>query len=198
MSIKSNIPQIAILRQRVEARFGKPLVVHADFVELVSQIEIQQRQHISESTLERVWGYSTRGYDTVSLRTLDVLSLYAESCNWQSFCANLARSRECESEMFDAEVIAAYDLSVGDRLRIGWLPNRICEVRYLGDNRFVAEECCNSKLQPGDMFTCAQFTLGKELIMNNYTSAANTGASLMHYKVGTLHGLTTLQRIENK
>lgn len=69
MSIKSNIPQIALLRQCVEERFGKPLTVHADFVELVSQIEILLRQHISESTLERVWGYSTRGYDTVSLRT---------------------------------------------------------------------------------------------------------------------------------
>ena len=39
MSIKSNIPQIVILRTHVEARFGKRLIVHADFIALVSAIE---------------------------------------------------------------------------------------------------------------------------------------------------------------
>ncbi len=77
MSIRSDIPQIAALRQRVEERFEKRLAVHADFLALVAVIEMEQRQHISESTLERVWGYSTRGYKTVSLRTLDVLAKYA-------------------------------------------------------------------------------------------------------------------------
>ena len=35
------------------------------------------REHISPTTLERVWGYSTRHYDTVSRCTLDVLARYA-------------------------------------------------------------------------------------------------------------------------
>ena len=195
MAIKSNIPQIVTLRKSVEERFGKPLMVHADFVELVSQIEILQRQHISESTLERVWGYSTRGYDTVSLRTLDVLALYAERCNWQSFCANIVRSNECESEMFDTEVIISSDLAVGDRLRIGWFPNRICEVRYLGNNSFVAEHCENSKMQPGDTFTCPQFTLGKELTMTNLHQAGTPENRLKMYSVGSKNGLTTLRHL---
>lgn len=53
---------------------------------------------------------------------------------------SIVRSNECESEMFDTEVIISCDLAVGDRLRIGWLPNRICEVRYLGNNSFVAAQ----------------------------------------------------------
>lgn len=195
MAIKSNIPQIVALRKSVEERFGKPLMVHADFVELVSQIEILLRQHISESTLERVWGYSTRGYDTVSLRTLDVLALYAERCNWQSFCTNIVRNNECESEMFDTEVIISCDLAVGDRLRIGWFPNRICEVRYLGNNSFVAEHCENSKMQPGDTFTCPQFTLGKELTMTNLHQAGTPENRLKMYSVGSKNGLTTLRHL---
>jgi hypothetical protein len=73
MGIKRNIPQIYALRQSVELRFGKKLAVHADFQSLVAEIEMEQRLHISETTIERVWGYSTRGYETVSLHTLDVL-----------------------------------------------------------------------------------------------------------------------------
>lgn len=196
MGINSNIPQITILRQRVEKRFGKRLSVHADFVALVSVIEDELRQHMSESTLERVWGYSTRGYATVSLRTLDLLSHYAEGCDWQSFCCALAHSGECESEMFDSEVILTSNLQRGDRVRMGWLPDRICEVQYMGDNRFVATECHNSKLREGDMFTCTQFTLGKELTMTEFEAKHNPTTTAKVYTVGMVHGLTTLSLIK--
>lgn len=195
MSIKSNIPQIVALRQRVEERFGKQLSIHADFVELVSAIETDLRQHISESTLERVWGYSTRGYDNVSLRTLDVLSQYAVGCDWQSYCLCLEQESGCESELFNAPIILSESLQEGDRLRIGWLPNRMCTVRYIGGNKFVAEECLNSKLQPGDTFSCAQFVLGKQLTMTNYMSKLTPLATPQTYIVGTHHGLTTLSLI---
>lgn len=153
---------------------------------------MEQRQHISESTLERVWGYSTRGYNTVSLRTLDVLSRYAEGCDWQEFCEKLASEGGCESELFDVEHISSSDLNIGDRLQIGWLPNRLCTVRYLGENRFVAEECHNSKMQKGDTFSCLQFSLGKEAILNDFTLSATTSVAPKSYVVGRKNGLTTL------
>lgn len=194
MSIRSDIPQIVVLRERVERCFGKRLAVHADFLALVAEVEMVLRQHISESTLERVWGYSTRGYNTVSLRTLDVLSRYAEGCDWQEFCEKLASENRCESELFNAEHILTCDLAVGDRLQIGWLPDRLCTVRYLGDNRFVAEECHNSKMQMGDTFSCLQFSFGKELILSDFTpSATNTPVALKSYIVGRKNGLTTLR-----
>lgn len=198
MSIKSNIPQIAMLRKRVEERFGRRLTIHADFVVLVAAIEEQLREHISETTLERVWGYSTRGYATVSLRTLNVLTQYAVGCDWHNFCQCLAHNKECESEIFDTEIILSSELKVGERLRIGWLPDRLCELRYMGDNRFVAEVCHNSKLQAGDTFVCAQFTLGKELTMSNLVSASNPASTPHYYTVGTRHGLTTLSLIDEQ
>lgn len=194
MSIRSDIPQIVILRQRVERRFGKRLAVHADFLALVAEVEMVLRQHISESTLERVWGYSTRGYDTVSLRTLDVLSRYAEGGDWREFCEKLASGNGCESELFNAEHIHSRDLAIGDRLQIGWLPDRLCTVRYTGENRFVAEECHNSKMQKGDTFSCLQFSLGKELILSDFTSfAATSPIPCQTYSVGLHNGLTTLR-----
>ena len=82
MSIDRNIPQVIALRERVETYFGKALIVHSDFIDLVAEIEKSQHQHISETTLERVWGYSTRGYNTISLHTLDVLTRYVGYDNW--------------------------------------------------------------------------------------------------------------------
>ena len=131
MTIKSDIPQICALRERIENKLGKTLNTHSDFVELTSLIELELRQHISESTLERVWNYSTRGYDTVSLRTLNVLSNYAIGSNWNAFCDLLMKENKIESEVFNLEVISTQDLNIGDKVRIGWLPNRICVVRCL-------------------------------------------------------------------
>ncbi len=191
MSIRRDIPQIIALREQVESRFGKKLSVHADFLALVAVIEMEQRQHISESTLERVWGYSTRGYDTISLHTLDVLSQYAAGCCWEDFCKLLHSESGCESELFDVEHISSNDLSVGDRLQIGWLPDRLCQVRYLGDNRFIAEECYNSKMQAGDTFSCLQFSLGHPLALDDlYRDNSRLGGP---YIVGQKNGLTTLK-----
>ena len=195
MGIRRDIPQIIALRGRVEARFGKPLTVHADFLALVAEIEESQRQHISESTLERVWGYSTRGYSTISLRTLDVLSIYGAGCYWKQFCEALQREAEHESELFSVESISATGLEVGDRLQIGWLPDRMCIVRYLGESRFVAEECNNSKMQIGDTFTCPQFALGKSVTLSNFYRKDDPDTSYT-CTIGTRNGLTTLQLLK--
>lgn len=170
MSIKSDIPQISFLRERVERRFGRRLQVHADFLALVAEIESVQRQHISETTLERVWGYSTRGYGRVSLRTLDVLARYAGCESWTDMCEGLRSSGGVESETFSCASVRSCDLHAGDRLRIGWQPDRVCVVRYLGDNRFVAEECENAKMRVGATFSCLQFQLGRELVLDDFVN----------------------------
>ena len=190
MTIKSDIPQICALRERVENKLGKTLNTHSDFVELTSLIELELRQHISESTLERVWNYSTRGYDNVSLRTLNVLSNYAIGQNWNVFCDLLMKENKIESEVFNLEVISTQDLNIGDKVRIGWLPNRICIVRYLGDNNFIAEHCENSTMKEGDTFVCHQFILGKELVMSDFRQSPNDPGKV--YIVGKEHGITTL------
>ena len=191
MSIQSNLPQIVALRQKVEARFGKPLSVHADFIALADQIEKKLHEHISESTLERVWGYSTRGYDSVSLRTLDVLSLYATDGFWVEFCEHLRQEAGTESELFDAEVINVSELSEGQELLIGWLPNRVCRIRYEGENSFTALECEHSKMQQGDTFTVQQFILGQELMMTNFRTQSSSDS--LNYVVGQKNGLTVLR-----
>lgn len=196
MNFESNIPQIAVLRKRVEERFGKPLTIHNDFVMLVSDIELVLREHISESTLERVWNYSTRGNGTVSLRTLDVLAQYCANCLWFEFCKGLDDEQGIESEVFNVESIESCSLSSGMRLRIGWLPNRLCVVRYLGDNCYVAEECINSTMQEGDTFSCLQFSLGKEAVLSDFRQKGSDAPG-KQYGIGLKNGLTTLKIISS-
>ena len=197
MNFDRNIPQIVALKQSVGKRFGRSLVVHADFLALAADIWHNQRQHISETTLERVWGYSTRGYNTVSLYTLNLLSRYACDMEWQDYCNHLANT-PLESEMNNEMVIYTRDLREGDKLHIGWLPDRECIVRYLGEgDKFIAEWCNNSKMQPGDTFECLQFTLSSELCMTNFTAHNSPIHQPSNYIVGSKNGLTTLRLIRS-
>jgi hypothetical protein len=98
----------------------------------------------------------------------------------------LKKENKIESEVFNLEVISTEDLKVGDKIRIGWMPNRLCIISYLGENRFIAEECENSKMKKGDTFICHQFILGKELVMSDFRQESKI------YVVGKEHGITTL------
>ena len=196
MSIQANIPEIAALRREVENKYGTPLHTHAHFVSLTEAIEVALREHISPTTLERVWGYSTRHYDTVSHRTLDVLARYADKESWDSYCNYLKQMNGTESDFFTDGLLSVSTLSIGTRLRLGWQPDRMCEVRYMGDYRFVVEQVRNGSLQVGDTFACLQFQLGKMLYMDCFKRANEDSKEEQRYAVGRENGLTILEIIK--
>ena len=195
MSIQTNIPEIAALRREVEKAFGITLHTHADFVSLTESIEEVLHEHLSPTTLERVWGYSTRRYDTVSRRTLDVLSRYIGRGNWDEFCHHLREAAGTESDFFTEGVLDVASLSIDTRLRLGWQPDRLCEVRYLGDYRFVVESVTNGSLRVGDSFSCLQFQPGKLLYMDCFQRADEPSEENLRYAVGRENGLTLLEII---
>lgn len=147
-------------------------------------------EHMSESTLERLWGYSTRHYNTVSIRTLNVLARFAGFHSWEEFCKNSEKEIN-ESEFISEKSISASDLVPGTRLRIGWPPNRICIIRYEGEYKFIAEHSENATMQPGDTFTCVQFHKGRQLYMDNFCRCGSTEKQT--YIAGTNTGLSLLE-----
>ena len=193
MNYKTDLPQIAALRNRVEDTVGFQMKTHNDFVMLVDIIERQLKEHMSETTLERVWGYSTRGYDTVSMRTLSVLARLVNTNDWESFCQMLRDEDQKESEIFSANSILTTNLTVGTRLRIGWQPDRLITVKYLGDNRFEAEATENSSIKPGDSFSCLIFQKNRELYMDYFAREGEVPCPSSRYVVGQQNGLTTLE-----
>ena len=192
MNIKTDLPKIISLKQAVERTIDFPLSTHGDFLRLSAGIEFTLREHMSESTLERLWGYSTRHYDTVSVRTLNVLARFVGYHGWDDFCTT-SEQVESESELFIDNALCSADLNIGDKLRIGWPPDRICIIRYLGDNNFIAEETANSTMQPGDTFSCIQVQKGRPLHLDNFRKAGST--EKLRYVVGINTGLTILEVI---
>ena len=179
MSIPSDMPQIAVLKLKVEECFGKHPLVHTDFLELVSAIEVALKEHVSESTLERLWGYSTRENEggMVSVRTLDVLARFCGLGGWEDFCAWLKAEQRKESDLFSGKTLRSSELAVGARVLIGWQPDRLCTVRYLGDNLFEVESAQNTSLSQGDRFKVLQFQLGRPMYLEEFRPASLLPAS---------------------
>lgn len=200
MSIPYDLPQIAALKIKVEKMVGTHPSTHTDFLAIVSAVEVSLKEHISESTLERLWGYSTRENKckTVSVRTLDVLAKYCGFAGWEDFCLWLKQEQLKESELFENKSISSSSLSIGDRLKIGWQPDRICVVKYLGDSKFEVESSENTSVSPGDTFKAIQLQLGRPLYMEEFSTVDSSGKRVFGtYAVGEEHGLTTLRLLKD-
>lgn len=196
MGININIPQIQALRCEVEKVFGK-ISSHSCLHKLSEDIELKCKEHISVSTLERLWNYSTRNATNISVRILDIVSSYAGADCWEDFCNRLQKESNRESELFEnKETINCDTLKEGTRIKIGWLPNRICEVEYIGNYRFVATHTVNSSIKPGDSFRCLQIEQGRELYMDCFTlQGEDMNNSTSHYVVGQTNGITIIEII---
>ena len=191
MSVSVNIPEITALRSKVEEKYGEPLETHNGFILLVGAIEAEVREHVSESTLERMWGYSTREAAYISLRTLNVLSRYVGASSWKGFCEDLKTSSRVESEEFSGDSIVTAALSAGKRLQLGWLPDRMITVEYRGMNRFLVIESLNSSLRPGDSFECLQIQVGRPLYLDRFRRTGADGEA--RYVAGERSGLTLVK-----
>lgn len=193
MSIPTNIPQIAELIDHIETQYGKKPAVHADFLAMTDDIYVKLKEHISETTLERLWQYSTRCYSSVSLHTLDLLCRFIDVGSWENFCKELKLKSGVESDFFDEESISVKQLKPGERIKIGWQPDPICILKYLGNCKFIVEESLNAKIHDGDTFTCHSFQLHQPLYLDDFRRADVSEPSQSHYVAGSLNGLTLLQ-----
>ena len=195
MGIESTSPQIKALRLEVEKKYGKKLEVPADFMALSDRIIEILKQNISPSTLERVWNYSTRRNAVISSHTLNLLCEYIGKKDWTDFCKFLNESGIIDSDVVAGEYVKSNDLSIGERLQIGWLPNRDCIIEYTGDYKFKAIHCENSTLKSGDTFRCIEFIKGQPAIMDEFIQSEGDNKGLQRYIAGKSHGLSFIKRI---
>lgn len=182
------------MRQAVEKRFGRTVGSRADFALLASEIECITSEHIAENTLRRIWG-SLKGYETAFDRTLDVLCHYIGFSGWEAFCKHVREVSGKESDLVSGgRSVRTDSLQAGDRLRIGWLPDRLCVVELEDGRTFRAVEAENSTIRPGDTFECSLFILGYPLTVDNFV---HDGQAVPRYVMGIDHGLTTLEQLKS-
>ena len=191
MRVDINIPEIASLRSAVEQKFGCPMRAPRHFTSLSFDIEEVLHEYLSETTLQRLWLYKS-GYRTVAIHSLNVLSRYVGHTDWEAYCSQLRDNSKVESVLFDGSGISIKDLKPGSRIRIGWQPDRVCVIEYLGEFRFRAVETHNAKLSAGDTFNCTRIQIGHEMCLDNLVR----GESDMNYVIGTSNGLTMLEVLD--
>lgn len=177
--------QLAALRQAVEDRYGQAVNSPADFAGLCDQLALVQGEQISVSTLKRVWGY-VRGYATIRMSTLNILSRYAGCRDWRDFCDTLTNPDV--SSFPTGDVVALSTLRVGESVEVTWSPGRRIVVQNLGQGRMRVVESHRSKLAVGTTFSCAGFVNGEQLILTQ-VETAGTDLSLT-YVCGKRGGIT--------
>lgn len=152
--------ELSFLKQAVEKQFDRRLSTSADFNALAEEME----DRVSPSTLKRLWGYVGMQV-TPRTFTLDALSRYVGFRDWRAFCADLRNSSFSSSGYFSAESLDSAQLQEGDRFQIGWKPDRVLTLEYLGAQRYRVRKSENSKLQEGDEFYASAIVKGYPLVL---------------------------------
>ena len=184
-------PEIYELRLRIETSIKRKIQTPADFDFLRGIIWERTHEQISTSTLKRLWGY-VDGVDNARNSTLNVLSKALGYENWDAFILKLKSENVDNSDLVMSESMSSSDLKIGDRLMIAWQPNRVCLLKYLGDNQFEVMESHNSKLKVGDTFRCGLFILGEPVYINDLRQNNGTGEPKL-FVIGNKSGLTKLK-----
>ena len=184
------IPELNFLLKSVEKVYGRRVATTTDFESLSVVIEHEIGELLSASTLKRLWGY-VGDRRTPRADTLDILSKYCGKKDFREFCAWLAEESGVDSEFISSRFIRSCDLAAGDNLALGWAPDRLVRVAYLGGERFRVISSGNSKLKAGDEFEADGFLLNFPLYI---TAIYREGEVLPSYVAGRVHGLSVLER----
>ena len=177
------------LRTDIETALKKKLQTPKDFEYLRERIYARLHTLVSRTTLMRLWGYVDEEV-TPRKGTLDILSRFLGYLDWESYQENASLPKEQQSSpVMSRKLNVNSDLYIGERLRLTWQPDRVCDVEYLGELSFRVIASENTRIQPGDTFQCSLIVEGEPLYLDNLrkgdgSSSAETIAYVCGKKTG--------------
>ena len=189
--MKIGCPEILELRHRIENSVNRTIQTPADFDFLRGIIWERTHEQISASTLKRLWGYID-GVDSARNSTLNILAKTLGYKDWIDFVNCLKQEDPNNSNIVLSYSLASENLNINDKIKIAWQPNRICLLKYLGNDYFKIVNSQNSKLKVGDTFRCSLFILGEPVYINELRQNNGTGEPNL-FVIGNRSGLTTLE-----
>lgn len=157
-------PEIEELKQLVKQKYGKTLATTTDFEEFSLYLKKKEDKNVSSSTLKRLYGYVSDEHKP-RLTTLDPLAQYIGHADYKDFVCWLKNSTLYNSSFFMADQLTSSQLTAGTELVIGWSPNRMLTLRYLGESLYEVVTTENSKLLCGDRFVAGCFIKGQPLLL---------------------------------
>ena len=149
-------PEIEELKTYIEQKYGKMLCTTTDFEEFSIYLKQKIGKNISASTLKRLYGYVNDEHKP-RIVTLDALAQFIGYNNYVEFTQWLKNNTKYNSSFFIAKQLISADLEKGTEIHIGWSPNRILKLHYLGNSTYEVITSENSKLQSGDKFVTGCF-----------------------------------------
>ncbi|MBQ6577700.1 MAG: hypothetical protein IJL91_08135 [Bacteroidales bacterium] len=186
----NQIPELQQLLSEVESTFGHPLNSSKDFFNLSVSIGLKVKDTLGATTLKRLWGYINHS-TLPRFSTLEILSKYAGYENFKQFKEGL-HAEESSVYLYGENILMSEELSQGDCIMIGWLPDRLAKLEYLGEDMFLVKEVENSKLLPGDKFEVTYFCKGWPLFV---PGIIRDGETTPPYVAGKSKGLNLIRKI---
>lgn len=155
------------LKNEIETALGREIRTPNDFEYLRERIYSRLQIMISRTTLMRIWGYLD---EKVVPResTLSILVQFLGYRNWDEFQQNSSLSEvEGSNPVLSRRLNVTNELALGDCLRLTWQPERVCDIKYLGELRFIVTDSKNTRLKKGDTFECSLIVEGEPLYLDN-------------------------------
>ena len=180
-------PEIEKLKRCIEENLNRKIATSTDFIFLSGAVWDRTHETISSSTLKRLCGY-VKGYDKMHDSTMEILSHFLGYNSWDDFLDKTGR--ESDSDPVLSPHVNTENLTVGNRVKVSWMPNRRCTFRYLGEKKFIVEDALNSKLKVGNTFYCDLFILHEPLYLSNLIQNNNPP---IDFAVGKKGGLCELE-----
>ncbi len=154
------------LCQAIETAMHQKMRSPKDFECLRERIFTRVNVMVSTTTLKRFWGYLHTDSEA-SHNTLDTLARFIGYPDFDTFCKQSSLDAISSTHVMSRHINVDTDLAEDETLTLSWAPNRICEVRYLGQLRFVVIRSENTRLKEGDSFQCSLIIEGEPLYLNH-------------------------------
>ena len=184
--------QIRQICRSVELAIGQPVQTPKDFDILSQQIFSRTGKLLSRNTLRRIWGNMDDGTNPRS-NTLLILVRFLGYNNIESFltATNNGENTPQSGFVMTRKLSVSVDLNVGEKIRLTWLPDRVCDIEYTGSLCFRVIASCQTRLQPGDTFQCSMIIDGEPLYLDQLQHHEDNGKSSlpMSYVCGLKQGI---------
>jgi hypothetical protein len=155
------------LCKEIELALGQKIQTPKDFIFLRERIYARLHVLISRTTLMRIWGYLDEKVEP-RRGTLDILARFLGYSDWNEYERNALLPKDQQSSpVMSRRLSVAKTLIRGERLRLTWQPNRICDIEYLDDHQFRVIASENTRLKEGDTFECSLIIEGEPLYLDN-------------------------------
>ena len=155
------------LKNDIERSVNFKMQTPRNFDRLRDMINTRITESISSTTLKRFWNYLPNDV-APSLYSLNILSRFIGYDSWDTYKAKHVDELESDSDpVMSRHINVVKDLMPGDIIRLLWHPNRVCDIEYLGFEKFKVLLSERTQIKVGDTFECGLIIENEPLYVDN-------------------------------